>query len=392
MVDVSVRGVGMTPFGRHLDRSLKDLTREAVLAALVDAELAVGDVDAVVFSNSLAGLITGQECIRAETVLFPLGFGSIPMHNVENACASAGNALHLGWLSIRAGECDTVLVVGAEKAHHEDKARTFAAYAAGTDVEAPFATADGAGEDRTPLVDRQARLARELMAERGLTREAFAAIAARAYANGSRNPMAHRQFGATAEEVLESRTVVDPITSLMSSPVSDGAAAAVLTRADRDPQRRDVRVAASALATRPPLDDPDGPSATAASTAAALERAGVGVADLDVAEVHDASVAYEVIAWGDTGLCPPGDELAWATTGRTEIGGALPINPSGGLIARGHAVGASGLAQVHELVGQIRGEAGDRQVEGARVALAQIGGGVIGFQTAVSASHVLVGG
>lgn len=387
MRDVYVQGVGMTRFGRLTDRTFKDLGREAAGAAMKDAGVAVGDIEALFFANSLAGLITGQESIRGQVVAFPLGFGTIPMHNVENACASAGDALHLAWMAVASGLHDTVLALGVEKAHVGDPERTFSAYASGSDVEDPYEVAEGAGVDRTPLVDRQAVLARRLMDERGLTVEAFAKIASRSLTNAARNPLAHRQFGAGVDDVLAARMVVDPITSLMSSPVSDGAAAAVISSR---PVAGGVRIAASRVATRPPLTVPDGPSAPTSATRAAYEVAGMGPQDLDLAEVHDASVAYEVMAWGDCGLCPEGREREWALSDHTAIGGPFPINTSGGLVGRGHAIGASGIAQIVELVEQLQGRSGQRQVEGARVALAQIGGGVIGFQTSVSSAHILV--
>ncbi len=386
MTDVFVRGVGMTKFGRQLDRSLKDLGKEATETALHDAGVEVSDIDAVFFANSLAGLITGQECIRGETVVHPLGIGGIPVHNVENACASAGDALHLAWTSIVAGLYDTVLVLGAEKLWLEDQARTFSAYGAAMDVEEPFDSAVGAGSDRTPFVDRQARIAQRLM-DRGVTREMLAEVSSRALRNGSMNAYAHRQFSATPEEVLASRLVVAPLTSLMSSPVSDGGAAAVLSsgtgpgRADRQ-----IRIVGSRFATRPAEED--GPTALRVSGRAALTQAGMTVSDLDLVEVHDASVAYELTAWTELELCEPGQEAEWISSGHTEIHGALPVNPSGGLIARGHPIGASGLAQVYEAVTQLRGEAGGRQVSNPQVALCQIGGGVIKNETATSAAHI----
>jgi acetyl-CoA acetyltransferase len=389
MRDVVISGRGMTRFGKHMDRSLKDLAAEAATKAMQDAGVDRSEIDAIFFSNALAGLITGQEGIRGEVCAFPMGFGVIPMHNVENACASGGDALHLAWMSVASGVHDTVLVLGAEKLNLEDRERMFSAYRGGVDQDDMFATAEGAGVDRTPMVDRQARLARGVLEDRGLTVRDFATIAARSHQNGSRNPLAHRQYGATVETVLESRTVVDPITVLMMSPISDGAAAVVVTRADRR-DARSIRIAGSRTATRSPLDNPDGPSAARNSTAAVYEAAGIGPEELDLAEIHDASVAYEFMAWRDCGLCPPGEELKWVETGHTEIGGRLPINTSGGLIARGHPIGASALGQVCELVDQLRGDAGVRQVAGARVALAQVGGGVIGFQTAASSAHILV--
>lgn len=385
---IYIRGTGMTRFGRQLDRSMKDMGREATEAALKDAGVEVGDIDAVFFSNSLAGLITGQETIRGEVVLYPMGFGTIPIHNVENACASGGDALHMAWTSLAAGLHTTVLVLGVEKANHEDRQRTFSAYASGTDVEQGFEAGAGAGKDRTPLVDRQAGLAHGLMDQHGLTREGFARIASKAYGYGALNPLAHRQMGATPEAVLAARMVVDPITTMMSSPISDGAAAAVITLGP--PATGDIRIAGSRLASRPPLGDPTGPSAVRSATRLVYEDSGIGPEELDFAEVHDASVAYEVISWTDAGLCAVDDAQEWAMSGHTALGGPFPVNTSGGLIARGHALGASGVAQIHEVVLQLRGQAGACQVPEARVALAQVGGGVIDGLTAVSSAHILV--
>lgn len=387
MEQVYIAGTGMTRFGRHLDISMKEMSRGAVEAVLADASMSVDEIGAVFFSNSLAGLITGQECIRGEVMLYPLGFGTVPIYNVENACASGGNAVHLAWLAVASGMCETALALGVEKANHVDKTRTFSAYRSGTDIDAMFAVGEGAGTDRTPLVDRQAALAKMLIDERGMTVEALAKIAEKAYAYGALNPMAHRQEGHSIEAILGSRLVVDPITTLMSSPVSDGSAAVIVSRRKRS--GTNVRIAGSSMASRPKKGQSHPTSAEAASQKS-LAMAGFSVADVNVAEVHDASVAYEVIAWRETGLCQPGNEYDWAMSGHTALGGKLPINPSGGLVSRGHALGASGVAQIHELVSQLRGISGARQVHQPRVALAQIGGGVIDWQTSVSSVHVLV--
>lgn len=391
MEHVVVSGVGMSPFGKFLDRSMKDLARVAVDAALEDASVGVGDIQAMFFSNALAGLITGQECIRGEVVGYPLGLAGIPIHNVENACASGGNALHLAWMAVASGMYDTVLALGVEKANHEDRQRMFSAYAAGADVEEAFATGDGAGQDRSPFVDRQARLAGALFDERGVTLEGLARVASRSLESARHNPFAHRRFGGSPEDVLGARTVVEPLTVLMSSPVSDGAAAVVVTRRpEAVASDRSVRILASQLRTRPPRDRPDAPNAVEASALAAYEQAGLGPDDIDLAEVHDASVAYELMAWTDTGLCPVGDEQRWAMEGVTAADGALPVNRSGGLVGRGHALGASGLAQIHDVVAQLRGEAGELQLGGERRrALVQIGGGVVDWLTAASTVHVL---
>ena len=388
---VVVSGVGMSPFGKFLDRSMKELGKVAVDAALADADIGVADVQAMFFSNALAGLITGQECIRGEVVGYPLGLAGIPIHNVENACASGGNALHLAWMAVASGMYDTVLALGVEKANHTDRQRMFSAYAAGADVEENFSTGEGAGQDRSPFVDRQAKLATALFDDRGVTIEDLARVASRSLRSAMLNPFAHRRFGATTEEVLAARTVVEPLTVLMSSPVSDGAAAVVVTsRPEAVASDRAVRVLASQLATRPPQDRPEAPNAVQASALAAFEQAGLGPSDMDLAEVHDASVAYELMAWTDVGLCPKGEERRWIAEGVTEAGGTLPVNRTGGLVGRGHALGASGLAQVHDVVAQLRGEAGELQLDTVpERAVVQIGGGVIDWQTAASTVHVL---
>ncbi|MDP3968698.1 MAG: thiolase family protein [Nocardioides sp.] len=388
---VVVSGVGMSPFGKFLDRSMKDLARVAVDAALADAQVGVPDIQAMFFSNALAGLITGQECIRGEVVGYPLGLAGIPIHNVENACASGGNALHLAWMAVASGMYDTVLALGVEKANHEDRQRMFSAYAAGADVEESFRTAEGAGTDRSPFVDRQAALAGELFDRRGVTLEGLARIASRSLQSARSNPYAHRRFGATPADVLAARTVVPPLTVLMSSPVSDGAAAVVVTsRPEAVAATRSVRILASQMRTRPPKDAEGAPNAVEASARAAFEQSGLGPTDMDLAEVHDASVAYELMAWTDVGLCAPGDEQRWIEQGVTEADGRLPVNRSGGLVGRGHALGASGLAQVHDVVAQLRGEAGELQLPGSRRrAVVQIGGGVIEWLTAASTVHVL---
>ena len=386
MTSVVVSGVGMSPFGKFLDRSMKDLGRVAVDAALADAGVGVKDIQAMFFSNALAGLITGQECIRGEVVGYPMGLAGIPIHNVENACASGGNALHLAWMAVASGMYDTVLALGVEKANHEDRQRTFSAYAAGMDVEQGFATGDGAGQERSPFVDRQARLAATLFDERGVTMEGLARVTSRSLESARLNPFAHRRFGGSPQDVLNARVVVEPLTVLMSSPVSDGAAAVVVTS---KPSPRSVDILASRMATRPPADQPDASTAFGASARAAYEQAGLGPQDMDLAEVHDASVAYELMAWTDVGLCEPGDEQRWAMEGVTEAGGAIPVNRSGGLVGRGHALGASGLAQVHDVVRQLRGEAGELQLADPRRAVVQIGGGVVDWLTAASSVHVL---
>lgn len=187
---------------------------------------------------------------------------------------------------------------------------------------------------------------------------------------------------------MSARHVLGALTVLMCSPVGDGAAAAVVTRADLDARATDVKILASQLRSLPA--DAAGPSDSHEYSArAAWEQSGLGPQDMDFAEVHDATSPGEIVSWVESGLCPPGDEIKWAETGHTEIGGPLPVNPSGGLVARGHPIGATGLAQVYEAVSQLRGRSGERQVDGARRAFLQCGGGLIKGTTAVSSAHIL---
>ena len=386
MRETVVRGVGMTPFGRYEDRSIKDLAAEAIDAAFADAQVGFGDVQAVFFGNATAGVTTGQECIRGETVTHHMGAGPLPVNNVENACASGANALHLAWSAVAGGQYDTVLAVGVEKLYFADKQKSFMAFMGGMDQDFKD-FADGAGVTRSPFIDRYAKVADLLLGERGVSVESFGAVASKAHFNGSLNPMAQRRTPRSPEEVMASRSVLGPLTVLMCSPVGDGAAAAVVTRAGSTRRPRDISILASQLRSLPaqthgPADSHE------LSAKAAFEQAGLGPSDVDFAEVHDATSPGEIVSWVESGLCPPGDEDAWALSGHTALDGPMPVNPSGGLVARGHPIGATGMAQVYEVALQLRGEAGQRQLPRHRRALAQCGGGLIQGSTAVSCAHL----
>ncbi|MCL3819838.1 thiolase family protein [Aeromicrobium wangtongii] len=384
MRDTVVTGVGMTPFGRYENTSLKDLAAQAINAAFDDAGVGFDDVQAVFFGNVAAGVMHGQHSIRGETVTHHMGARALPVNNIENACASGANAFHLGWSAVAGGQYDSVLVVGAEKLYSSDKQKSFSAFLGGMDVDY-LDLGDGAGVNRSPFIDRYAKVAQYLIDERGLTQEAFAKVASKAHFNGSLNPLAQRRTPLSPEEILASRHVLGPLTVLMCSPVGDGAAAAVISAAKGD---GGVRVRASQL--RSLAADSTGPSDSHEySAAAAWEQSGLGPEDMDFAELHDATSPGEIVSWAESGLCPPGDELKWAETGHTTLSGAFPVNPSGGLVAKGHPIGATGVAQVYEAVQQLRGQAGDRQVSGARRAFIQCGGGLIKGTTAVSAAHIL---
>lgn len=393
---VTVAGAGMTRFAKT-PGSLRDLAAEAVGAALADAALEVGDVEAAYVGNAVAGLVTGQEMIRGQVMLRPLGIEGIPIFNVENACASSSSALHLAWQAVASGMHDVVLCLGAEKLSHEDKAVGMAAIGTAVDIEAQAEMAEklGGGEDaatRSFFMDIYAGMAREYMRVSGATAEHFAQVVVKNQHNGARNPRA--QYGAelTVAEVLASRTIVDPLTLLMCSPISDGAAAVVLV-SDRAARRHGaagplVRASVVVSGNRHDKADPSAGSAGRAARAA-YEQAGLGPDDLDCVEVHDASAPAELIVYEQLGLAPPGGGPELLESGRTRLDGDLPVNTSGGLLSKGHPIGATGVAQVCEATWQLRGQAGARQVGGARVALAQNGGGWLDEDSAAMAVHIL---
>jgi acetyl-CoA acetyltransferase len=372
----------MTRFAKQPERSLKDLTAEAVTAALKDAGVSVDAVQACYYGNAVAGSVTGQEMLAGQFTLRPLGYGAIPVFNVENACASASSAFHLAWQAVAAGVHDVVLAVAAEKMTHPDKARSFAAIGGSVDVEtAPADLPAG----RSFLMDMYAQSALRYMAETGATRRDLAAVVVKNQHNGALNPAAQYGGELTVDGVLESREIVWPFTLQMCSPISDGAAAALLVSDEVRLPRPAVSVLASTVRSAPA----DGSaSVTSLAAAAAYEAAGLGPGDLDCVEVHDAAASAELVIYEQLSLAGPGEGAALLRSGRTALGGGLPVNTSGGLLARGHPIGATGLAQIVEAVTQLRGGAGRRQIPGARVALTQNAGGWHGNDNVASVVHI----
>jgi acetyl-CoA acetyltransferase len=382
MWDVYVAGVGMTRFAKQPERSLKDLTAEAVAAALKDAGATTDEVQACYYGNAVAGSMTGQEMLAGQFTLRPLGYGGIPVFNVENACASASSAFHLAWQAVAAGTHEVVLAVGAEKMTHPDKARSFAAIGGSVDVEtAPADLPAG----RSFLMDMYATSALRYMADTGATREDLAAVVVKNQHNGALNPAAQYGGELTVEAVLSSREIIWPFTLPMCSPISDGAAAAVLVSGAARPPGPGVSVLASTVRSAPA----DGSaSVTSLAASAAYEAAGLGPADLDCVEVHDAAASAELVICEQLGLAGPGEGAALLRSGQSALGGQQPVNSSGGLLARGHPIGATGLAQIVEAVTQLRGNAGRRQIPGARVALTQNAGGWHGNDNVASVVHI----
>jgi len=390
MNDVTITGAGMIRFGKFPEQTLGELTAGAVTAALDDAGVAPEQVEAVFFANSVAGIVTGQESIRGQTALRRLGLLGRPVFNVENACASGSSALYLARLGVAAGQWGTVLVVGAEKMAHPDRTVTYRALEAASDLSDRDGESDYSG---SIFMEIYADHVKESMKATGATQEDLAWIAVKNRQHAAWNPMAQYRSTVTLEEVLGSGEVAWPLTRFMCSPIGDGAAAVVLSGEAADSSgagRRAVPYLGTGFSSGDPIGD-GGEHLPAVRRAAALayEQAGVGPDDISVAEVHDAAAPAEMDSYEGLGLCEAGDGIRLVRERATAIGGPIPVNTSGGLVGRGHPIGATGVAQVVELVLQLRGEAGERQVGGARIGVAQNAGGDVGSVGAASAVHVL---
>lgn len=390
MRSVVIAGVGQTPFGKFLERSVRSLSEEALSAALTDAGIDAARVQMVFFGNALSGLVTGQETIRGQVALRHTPLMGSPIVNVDNACASGSTALHLAWLAVAAGQVDIALALGAEKLTHLDKQVTFGAFASGVDVEESRALAAESPTGHSIFMDIYAAKTRKYMERSGATPEDFAKVAVKSRRGASFNPWAQFRTETTVEEVLGSRIVSAPLTLPMCSPIGDGAAAVVLVSeevARRIGTRRPVYVKASTLQSA----NSEGVEPLVARRAAdkAYEIAGLGPDDIHVAEVHDASAPAEVMLYESLRFAAPNEGFKLVRDGVTALGGRLPVNPGGGLLSRGHPVGATGVAQIVELTTQLRGTAGGRQRLDAKVALAECSGGQIGLDSAAAAVTIL---
>jgi acetyl-CoA acetyltransferase len=366
MRDVAIIGVGAHPSGKFPEKALKDLGREAIWNALRDAGLGPDDIQTAYVGNSLGGLLTGQEGIRGQVVLQEAGLGGIPVTNVENACASAATALRGAWLEVASGLVDVAIAVGVEKMFIGDLARSISALAADSELElSQMGMQFSASYAIHPKINLKGR-----MQQYGWTSTDFANVAVKNSHNGSLNPYAQHRRELSVEEVLNSRMI------------ADGAGAAILCpldMAEKLIERPPIKVAACALRSGVYRFPDDGETDSATLTAyEAYETAGIGPEDVDVVEVHDAMAPAELMIYERLGFCGPGEGPKLLDDGVTQLSGSKPVNPSGGLCARGHPVGATGLLQVAELVWQLRGEAGALQIGNSpKVAMAQNQGGLL---------------
>ncbi len=370
---VQLIGTAMTPMNRR-DVGAEEMAHCVVAEALAEAEVDARSVDLVVFANATAGRLLDQGCIRGQSFLRHAGLRNAGIVNVDNSCAGGASALHLSALAALAGT-RTVLAVGVEKMWTDDRKGTLAGIEDGVPVvDRRFMHDEWENPSGSVLMALNARWAASVMAERGATLEQFAAAAVKARRHGALNPKAQFQTEVTLEEVLAAAAIVPPLTRLMCSSFTDGAAAAVLTAT---PRAGAPRIRASTV--RSGTGEIDYHERLAETGMAAWEEAGVDPSEVEVVELHDATSAEELYALESLGFFKPGDAGPATMAGETGLGGrSVTVNPSGGLVSRGHPLAATGIAQVVELAVQLRGEAGGRQVEGARLAVATNTGGMIG--------------
>jgi acetyl-CoA acetyltransferase len=409
MSNVYIVGLGMIRFNKYPDRTVRDMAHEVTNLALRDAGLDKAALQAAFFSNTFWGMFSNQHSIRGQVALRSMGIDAIPVTNVENACAGASTALHLAYTGVRAGMVDVALAVGSEKITDPDKMKSLTAYATCMDVEnferhinmmmelnKTFKVAippDQAppGDGRSIFMDAYAMGAKWHMSRFGSTQQQLAAICAKNHWHGSLNPMAQYQQDMTVADVLADKPIAYPLTRAMCAPVGDGAAAAIVCSEaylKKLAAARPIRILASVLGSGTDRDL-DGEDIGERLAKQAYEAAAVGPQDIDLAELHDATSYGELHQTEAMGFCPMGEGGPWAESGATKLGGKQPVNTSGGLECRGHPIGASGLAQIYELGVQLRGDAGPRQVDGARLGLAENGGGNIGVEEAAMCIHIL---
>ncbi|MGB3068966.1 MAG: thiolase family protein [Ottowia sp.] len=376
MKEPMITGVGISDFGRFPDLTEEVLAQVAILAALKDAGLSIGDVQAFYCGNALGGHLPGQRALRE------MRTGGEAVYNVDNACSSGATALNLALQALRAGQYETVIVFGMDHL-------------------------SGLGGGALPLNERDwnnrrgmimpalyAMRAKRYMHDHGIGANALADVSVKNRRHGMLNPIAKFCREVTREEVLSSRMVADPLTLLECCPsVVDGAAALVLSTRPSQGTAKPVHVLASVVQSgifETHQVDMTEAEITRRAARLAYDQAGMGPGDLHLVEVHDAFAISELLYYEALGLCGRGEAADLLASGATALGGRIPVNPSGGLIAKGHPPGATGVAQIVELCEQLQGRAGRRQVEGARIGLSQVtGGGIWGVDHAACAIHVL---
>ncbi|MBT8339308.1 MAG: thiolase family protein [Desulfatitalea sp.] len=409
-MNVYIIGVGMTRFGKFPELSVKDLTRQAVTAALEDANCDQKHIEAAFFANTTQGYLEGQNFIPGPIALRAMGFEHIPMVTLENACASGSATVWNAINFIRSGAGDVALCVGAEKMNVPDKVRALKIFDSGWEL----ATADenfktimrlGEGVDipegstsKDPysrFMDIYGAWGRQKIKRDGLTQRHYAMVSAKNHMHSVHNERAYFRKPFTVEQVLSAKPIVFPLTIPMCAPLTDGGAAAVICNENAlgklgFSRKRAIKILASLMVTGSNHDLEDDEKAPMyIASQKAYNIAGVGPEEMSVAEVHDATAIGETKEIEFLRFCDLGGAGEMIERGDTSIGGRIPVNPSGGLECKGHPIGATGIGQLFELVSQLRGECGQRQVENARFAIQENGGGLIGGDEAVGCINIL---
>jgi acetyl-CoA acyltransferase len=384
--DTYVLGVSMNRFGKHLDKSLQDLAYEPIWNAVRESRIDPHCIDIAFVGNAYGGVISGQESVRGQTIMREAGITGIPIINVENACASASTAFFLAHRAVASGQANLALAVGVEKLFAGDTATSLKALSTSTDLSVE-------GHMGMLFAGIYAMRFRAFMDKYGITAQQLAKVAEKNHFHGSLNPHSQYQKPKTVEEILASRMIADPITLLMTCPLGDGAAACLIGTKEMAQAmgKRPVKVGASVLGS---FDLSGREEATIACRTAkkAYKEAGITADDVQVAEVHDAVAPIELYLYEELGFCGPGESGRMIDDRVTYFDGKRPVNTSGGLTAKGHPAGATGLAQVAEIVWQMRGEAGKRQMNPPPdIGMTENGGGNMAGETAVVAVNILKG-
>lgn len=376
MREVCVIGTGLIAFGKYPNKTLAELGWPAVKEAIVDSGVAPKSIEAVYCGSALGGMMSGQRVMKS------LGLTGMSIINIENACSSSSSALAEAWTSIASGRHDVVVVIGVEK---------LTKFGGGT---LPLENEDWEVNQGMVMPALYAMRARRYMHEYGLTARQLGEVSVKAHDHGALNPNAQIRKRVSIEEVMASRPVADPFTLWHCCPTGDGAAALVIASGDvarrhkSDPVRVTASEVTSGLYTNG-YRDMTWAELTARGAKEAYEMAGVGPKDVDVAEIHDAFTIAELMYYEAFGFCERGHAYELLSSGATSLGGDIVVNPSGGLLSRGHPVGATGAAQAVEIVRQLEGRAGAHQVEGARVGLAHAtGGGIAGLDHGACSIHM----
>ncbi len=385
MREVAIAGIGGMRFGKYGDRSLRVLGEEVCIKAIRDASMTPRDIQ-LAYVGNLAQWEWGQGLLIGHYVLREIGLTKIPITRVENGCATGSNAFHEAWYRVATGACDIALAFGVEQMTVASSEKILSVFTGRQHAER-------SGDMGNSAPGLFALLARRHMEEFGTTREQIAMVAVKNRQYGSLNPEAQLTQPVTVEEVLQDRMICDPLTLPQCCPRGDGAAAVVLVAGKIAKKYTSIPVSVAA-SVQVSGTYPDAGSYTYFDTdvraaEAAYKMADLGPKDIDLAEVHDCFSVAEIVHYEDLGFCRKGEGGRFIEEGQSGHGGKTPVNTSGGLLSKGHVIGATGISQIIELVRQLRGQAGRRQVEGARVALQHNGGGFIHTDTASCFIHIL---